>query len=189
MKPKDVLLRSSRPASLNYRGGSISRPPTYQGSGGKVWTMNMQQITQRSDASVGVWLLYSTVNPMFDYYAAALLHLREIPGFQTPVRLTPEMAYEFYIFALDPNYPLPNLELLEAYDASQGPQVHTLDAAEVVAQFPYVGGDAQALGAIDDVMQAITREGVPPDEDYRVTWSYLINRRLAECLERPERTN
>lgn len=170
--PKDLLLRSERPANWNYAGTSITRPPNLQGKGGHAWSLDLTAMILPS-ALIGCWIFYSPVNPMLDYYVVMLSHLRDIDGMPKAHKQQASSAYELGIHALNPEQALPDLDAIERGNGQQGPQVFMFDVAEMLAQFDDIGGDAIAVTAVENFVQAVV--STPPDEtDARLMWGHLL---------------
>lgn len=173
----------------NFQGTHLSdqRGPDISGSDADIWRVRLrapsERVDQTWDATLGIWFVYArSVNAHFPYYAGVLVHLRSTVGHAEPYRENPNCLYDFAVFALDPENAVPNLQLVEACDGTQGPQICTLDPAEFTAQFQDVGGDETAIAIVDKLMAAIATGDLIPAQTHRLRWAQALTLNVIDAV-------
>jgi hypothetical protein len=125
-------------------------------------------------ACLGQWRLHSHVYaPAWHDYLMAVVHLRPIPGVKPAIRKYPEAAYEFSIWALDPQFPADR-------DDPAWERYHYLQPPNVIAHFH---GPTDA--AIPALLRALVEDacaGVAPVEPQGIHGGIDWWRRRLESL-------
>lgn len=105
-------------------------------------------------------------HPWWRFWTVYVVHLWDIPGAPPAKKHFPEAAYEFAIFAHDPDYPV-------AVDPGVGTELHPLTPFDVCYQFAGCT-DEQASRICDGAVRMILDGRMSPDQDYRSIWKTVI---------------
>jgi hypothetical protein len=176
-----LAARAQRRMRRNYQGTSFraQRSPDVDGSNGALWRVNMVAEEQRAiwQGTVGIWFIHADdIHPHWENFVVILMHLRPIEGLAAPKKSDPRSAYEVVVATLNPDFPVPDLMLM---DQAQGQGMVILLPADFEAQFPEVkGGDAFAYELVDEMAVDIVEGRLLPDIDYRAQWVYALGMKL-----------
>jgi hypothetical protein len=111
---------------------------------------------------------------MWEYFVVVLVHLRDAEAIAPAHKEFKEAQYDVTVMTLDPEWPVPDLELLEDGGIHSGGQLVALEPAEFTAQFPDVGGDGFAYEIVEQHVRAVVEGRLIPDADYRTQWGQAL---------------
>ena len=117
-----------------------------------------------------MWIVHAPgAHPFWTYWAVSIVHLRPIAGAKPPHKKFPGATHEFMILALNPDKPLPSLDV-----PSTGKwPLYFLEPFDVVEQFE-AATDAIANEIGELAVRAIVAGKASPDQDYRSWWAEAI---------------
>lgn len=142
------------------------RTPDQMGKAGQAWRL----VASNPIACLEGWLVQRPgAHPLWEWWVASVVHLREEPGLPPAAKSYPKAQYEFQIRTLDPEFRAdPDL-----WDLGY----RFLEPADVIEQFHGVTDD-QARFVCTESVRRIVDGGISPDSDYRSSWSIEIQDRV-----------
>jgi hypothetical protein len=158
--------------TARYQGTSITAPPTWSGTAGKAWRVEMPPLGQREKPDYDATLDMAIVNvsgahAFWDHWAMSVIHLWPIDGVKSATITTPGATHEFMILSLNPEEPLPGL----VCDANW--RLRWLTPIDVVQQFT-AKDDAVAQQIFELAVNSIVDGIASPDQDWRPWWKRAI---------------
>jgi hypothetical protein len=155
-----------------YAGTSITDTPTFMGRGGTAWRLRLRPLGERGrpdfDGTVdGFIVRVPGAHVLWDHWMVSLIHLRPIAGVKPAHLSESDVTHEFMIVALDPDQPLPALDV----DATFTPK--WLRPIDVMEQFA-AADDAVAAQILEDAVRAMVDGVASPDQDWRAWWKRAI---------------
>lgn len=158
--------------NFDYKGTTISEPPTFKDNFGQAWRLRLLPIGERGrpdkDATVGVFLVQAPyAHPIWSYWVVSIIHLRDIVGVKKAHLQFPEATHELAIVALNPEEQLPSLDITVNW------KIHRLTPTDVIEQFK-VSNDAIADQILELSIMRIIDGTISPDEDWRAVWKVCI---------------
>lgn len=140
------------------------RTPDLEGPAGRAWRSPLEG--HGVHATLSAWLVnVPGAHPFWSWWTVGVVHLRELEGFPPPHKRYPEAAYEFMIFAINPEQcPEPDPD-----DVGHP----LLTPPDVIEQFHGVL-DADVVHICDLAVKAVVDGRISPDQDYRAHWHQVL---------------
>jgi hypothetical protein len=157
------------------QGKDLSNPnPT------RAWNLfNRMRVPTTKDhlAAVALWLVNAPhVHPFWQWWCISMVHLRSIDGVKEPHKQFEDAAYEFVIFAINPEAcPEPDPESNDGYP--------WLVPFDVVHQLREGITDEQAAEMTEWAVRAICVGHMSPDQDYRQVWDEVLTTTWKHFIE------
>lgn len=148
--------------------GEDLQNPDYYGPMGRAWEVSSagrDEISVQDVSSLGIWLIEApNANRLWNYYAATLVYLRDIPG-APPVKLKREKAtHEFVMGTIDP-------EVDNTVDPSDIKTFKMLTPPDLHEQLT-LPSDERALEVVRLAVQNCVDGQLSPDAiNYRPEWT------------------
>lgn len=134
--------------------------PKYKGDGTLIWA---PEVIEGDPFALGMWIIHAPwAHSMWGYFAASLIHLRDVEGHPPANMQFPEATHELVIMALDPSHYPPDED-----------ELHYLTPPNIAQQFT-ADNDAAALETIELLMQKVAEKRISPDEDFRSAWRHVL---------------
>lgn len=155
-----------------YAGTAITEPPTFTGRAGRAWRLRMPPVGHRhrpdNDATVDAFIVrVPGAHIAWDHWMVSLIHLRPIDGVKPAEIRVGDATHEFMILALNPEEPLPGLDVDENFHPAW------LSPIDVAEQFT-AANDAVAAEIGELAVRTIVDGYASPDQDWRAWWKNAI---------------
>ena len=175
----------------------VSREPDITGKIGKAWNISEAVVNPDENAMLASYVIeYESPDGNTNYYSAGLIHLRVEPGKVMPDKNYDSAAFEFAIYALNPNHEVD----VDKADKGDFSGVIALGVPTVLHQFSpalkQVLSDKQAVEVIDEAIKSLLspeghrRKHLNPEKDYNENWIRVIqsgiDKRMRKLAFTPE---